>query len=155
MSIQLRSETAIETVAQTLAPFLNKAKESVMVNEHDAIHFLQSMRDGFMRVGELASQAQYQASRTEAAIDRMEAHLRLEVFPEYASDRGMLKPTEKDKEAFILLQPEHQKLVDELSKWTAVCKYIDSVRSVLYTASDDVKKTLFAKSHYNNPSFKA
>lgn len=149
---QLIAETAIETVTQSLAPFIAKSRESNLVNEFDSIHFLQSMRDGMLKAGELVSQAQYQHSRTKAALERLEAHLRMDVFPEYAQKRGIIKSTEKDKEAFILLQPQHEKLTDELNQWAAVLKYTETVRSMFYTASDDVKKTLYSKSHYNNIS---
>lgn len=149
------AESAIETVTQSLAPFIAKSRESNMVNEYDAIQFLQGMRDGMLKAGELVAQAQYQHSRTKAALERMEAYLRMDVFPEYAQKKGIVKATEKDKESFIVLQPQHQKLTDELNQWAAVLKYTESVRSMLYTASDDVKKTLYSKTHYNNTNITA
>lgn len=140
----------MDSIIEELSPFIAKSYQSIQVSEHDAIFFLNTMRQGLLKVGEIYAQASYQESQAKLRKERIEARLRLEEFPEFARMKNILKPTEKDKEAFIVMQEEYEEAYNEERKWVAISKYLETVRSSLYTTIDDVKKNVYSKTHYNN-----
>lgn len=149
MSKELARREHMTEITKQLSGFIAKSKNSVHVTEHDAPLFLQSMRDGLLKVGELTVSSQYTLSKTKIEKERLEAVLRLEKFPEFANAHGLTKPTEKDKNAFIVLQPEYQALLEEEAYWDSLTTYLSTVRSTLYTCIDDVKKNIYGKAHFN------
>lgn len=142
-------------IANQLAPFIAKSKQSVHVTEHDAPVFLQSMRDGLLTISELMTKAQYSLSKSKIEKERVESILRIEKFPEWASEKNMQKPTEKDKQAFICLQPEYQLAAEDEAYWESVYSYLSSVRSVLSISIDDVKKNIYGRTNFNNLNIRA
>lgn len=146
---------SMQDITESLAPFIAKTNQSVMVTEHDAINYLQYMREGLMKVGEMHAQAKFQESRAQLARERAVASLRLEKFPAWAAEHGIAKPTEKDKEAFICLQPEYEAAFNEEAYWEGVTKYLETVRSAFYTCIDDVKKNVYSRTHYNSMNVRA
>jgi hypothetical protein len=141
-------------IVETLAPYITKTYESNLITEHDAIHFFQKIREGLMKVGEVHAQASFQESQAKLRRERTEARLRMEQFPEYARAKNIVKPTEKDKEAFIVMHDDYEEAYNEEMKWEAITKYIETVRSNLYLTIDEVKKNLYSKTHYNNVQIK-
>jgi hypothetical protein len=155
MSNQLVRHDELEEITDALAPYIAKSLESVMVTEYDAINFLQKMREGMLKVGEMYANAQFQESQARLYRERTEARLRLEEFPAFAATKGIVKATEKDKEAFIVLSKDYEVAYNQEMKWAAICKYLETVRSNFYSTSDDVKKSVYSRTHYNAAQVRA
>lgn len=153
--MQITKYDDIDSIITVLTPFIAKTFESTKVNEHDAIYFLQHMREGLLKIGEIYAQTQFQESQAKLNLERLEARLRLEDFPVWAIEKGYLKATEKDKQAFIVLQPEYEMLYREHAQWEAINTYLSTVRSNLYTTIDDVKKTTFSRPHFQTQQIRA
>jgi hypothetical protein len=142
-------------IANQLAPFIAKSKQSVQVTEHDAPVFLQSMREGLLAISELMTKAQYSLSKSKIEKERIESVLRIEKFPEWAAEKNLQKATEKDKQAFICIQPEYQMAQEDEAYWESVYSYLSSVRSVLSISIDDVKKNIYGRTNFNNINIRA
>lgn len=142
-------------IATQLAPFINKSKQSVHVTEHDAPVFLQSMREGLLTISELMTKAQYSLSKAKIEKERIESVLRIEKFPDWALEKNIQKATEKDKQAFICIQPEYQIATEDEAYWESVYSYLSSVRSVLSISIDDVKKNIYGRTNFNNLNIRA
>lgn len=145
----------MDLIIETLTPFITKSYQSIMVTEHDAVHFLQSMRQGLMAVGEMYTQVSFKQSQAALQLERTEARLRLEEFPDFAKSKSLIKPTEADRKAFIVLHSDYEKMYHEHAKWVAISKYLETVRSNFYNSIDEVKKTVYGKTHYNNLQIKS
>jgi len=144
----------MDLIIETLTPFISKSYQSIMVTEHDAVHFLQAMRQGLMAVGEIYTQVSFQQSQSSLKLERTEARLRLEEFPEFAREKNIIKATEADRKAFIVLHDDYARSYGEHAKWVAIGKYLETVRSNFYNTIDEVKKTIYGKTHYNNLQIK-
>lgn len=142
-------------IANQLAPFINKSKQSVYVTEHDAPVFLQAMREGLLAISELMTKAQYSLSKAKIEKERVESILRIEKFPDWAVEKNIQKPTERDKQAFICIQPEYQLAQEDEAYWDSVYSYLSSVRSVLSISIDDVKKNIYGRTNFNNVNIRA
>lgn len=145
---------SMQDITSTLAPIISKTYESHTITQYDAPLFLGKLREGLYLIAELKAQCSTFKSQAKKELERTEAVVRMEKFPAFAEERGIQKPTEKDKQAFLVMQEEYEQAYDEVTKWESICTYVDMVRSAVYTCIDDTKKNLYSQTHYNNRDIK-
>lgn len=141
---------SMEEIVECLAPLILKTSESSRVTQYDAPVYLQNLRDGLTMIAKIKAGCTALKSNAKKELEKVEAVTRLEKFPEFAVSRGITKATEKDKQAFLVLQQEYEDALDEFNKWEAICTYVDNIRSTVYTCIDDTKKDIYSRTHYNN-----
>lgn len=136
-----------ETTIEVLAPFIAKARQVTGATELDAPFYMKELVDGIMMSGQLMAQASYRYSQAKAQRKRAEATALLERFPEFVRERK-IKGTVGEGEAFVALDNDVKRALEEEAKYEALYGYILNTKSCLTMAHDDLKKAIYSNKDY-------
>jgi len=131
------------TALHALRPYLVEASELRGINDVNAGAKLSVLQEGLNICNQKTAIASMELMKAKVKRKELEAIARLEGFPEYAKEKGILKPSADLRDAYVDMDKNVQKALMEESYYEAIYEQLKNNKFAITMALSAVRSIAF------------